>query len=192
MPERVPRFCCSAALTWLACSALLATACLVKAPLRSGPPSLAAEESLKTFLKSYLRTFPGRDDPTARYSAAFVDLNGDGKPEVIVYISGRNWCGTGGCPTLILASMGSSYSVVTHITITRPPIRLSKNLSHGWRNISVWVAGGGIDPAYQAELRFDGVTYPSNPTVPPARPLAAKAVGEVVISGSEEGTPLYP
>ena len=42
--------------------------------------------------------------------------------------------------------------------------------------------GGGIQPGYEAELRFDGKTYPANPSVPPARPLKGKPEGEMLIA----------
>ncbi len=122
----------------------------------------------------------------------FVDLNGDGKDEAIVYLVGREWCGSGGCPTVILASEASSYRVVTELSITQRPIRILSGTSNGWRNLGVWVQGGGIQPGYVAELRFNGKTYPENPTVPPARRLEGKVPGKVVISASQAGTPLYP
>jgi len=135
----------------------------------------------------------GKDGEKAtRYFHAFVDLDGDGKNEVIVYLAGRQFCGSGGCPTLVLASELSSYRVVTEITITRLPIRVLRTSSNGWRNIAVLVSGGGVQPGYEAELRFNGSTYPSNPSVPPARRLAAKIRGEVVIPSRAAGTALYP
>lgn len=155
-------------------------------------PSPPAEDSLKRFLQDYVRTASLHDDKTPRYIAAFVDLNGDGKNEAIVYLVGRWWCGSGGCPTLILASKGSSYSVVSDISITQLPIRVLTNTSNGWHNIGVRVQGGGIQPGYEAELRFNGKTYPENPSVPPARRLTAKAAGKIVINSSQNGIPLYP
>ncbi len=192
MPERVPRFRFAARLAWIACLAFLAGACLAQVQQQKAAPPSAAEDSLKTFLRSYLRTFSGGDDKTTRYLAAFVDLSGGGKREAIVYVSGQTWCGSGGCTTLVLARKDSSYRLVTDIAITRPPVCVLTNRSHGWRNISVWVGGGGINPGYEAELRFDGKTYPENPSVPPARPLAGNAEGQVAISESGEGTLLYP
>jgi len=190
MPEWARRFRFAAGLAGPACLAFLVATCLAQAQQQPSVPSSAAEDSLKTFLRSYLGTFPG-GAKTAQYSAAFVDLSGHGKQEVIVYVSGRDWCAGGGCEALILARQGASYRVVTKTTITWPPIRVLRSTSHGWRNISVWVRGGGVRPGYEAELRFDGTTYASNPSVPPARPLAGKMAGEVVLSGSEEATPLY-
>ena len=154
--------------------------------------SSAAEDSLKRFLQNYARRPRLEDDEAIRYFAAFVDLNGDGKNEVIIHLAGRSWCGSGGCPTLVLASEASSYRVITKITITQPPIRVLTGASHGWRNISVWVQGGGIQPGYEAELRFNGKNYPSNPSVPPARRLATQADGRVVVPSPPAWIPLFP
>jgi|ERR1041385_7529633 hypothetical protein len=115
------------------------------------------------------------------YRAAYFDLNGDGIKEVIVYLTHYNWCGSGGCITLILEPTKSSFTVITKMTIVRPPIRVLDTSSHGWRNLTVWVQGGGIQPGYEAELRFDGKKYPSNPSMPPAVPLTGKATGQVIL-----------
>src|SRR5436190_1567725 len=117
---------------------------------------------------------------------------GTKKNEAIVYLMGGEWCGSGGCTMLILASEASSFRVVTKITITRPPIRVLSSTSHGWHSIGVWVAGGRIEPAFEAELSFDGKSYPGNPSVPPARRLAAQVAGNVVIPSSQAGMPLFP
>jgi len=93
---------------------------------------------------------------------------------------------------LVLAPEAASYRLVTKITITNPPIRVLNSSSNGWRNLAVWAQGGGLQPGYEAELRFDGKAYPTNPSVPPARPLNGNVAGQVVISSSENGTSLYP
>lgn len=92
---------------------------------------------------------------------------------------------------MVLAPQGPSYRVVSSITITRPPIRVLAARSHGWHNIAVWVAGGGIRPGYEAELPFNGKTYALNPSVAPARRLAPKAPGQVVLPANAEGPLLY-
>jgi hypothetical protein len=159
---------------------------------QSAISSSKPDESLKKFLQRYLTDQPLDEDQTTRYVYVFVDLKGDGKQEAIVYITGRSWCGSGGCPTLILAPAGPSYRIVSKILITRPPIRVLTSTSNGWHSIGVWVRGGGIQPGYEAELRFDGKTYPLNPSVPPARRLTENTAGEIVVRPSEEGTLLYP
>ena len=86
------------------------------------------------------------NDKAARYFDALVDLDGDGKKEAIVYLVGRTWCGSGGCPTLVLVRNGVGWKLLQYITITRPPIRVLSSTSHGWHDLSVWVQGGGHSP----------------------------------------------
>ncbi len=153
-------------------------------------PTPKQEDSLKRFLRGYLKD-PSYDYKTARYFSAFVDLKDDGTRQVIVYFTDQHSCGSGGCTTLILAPEGSSYKVVTSITIAWPPIRVLASRLNGWRDIAVQVHGGGIVHPYEAKLSFNGKTYPRNPTVPPARRLTEKVAGEVVVPLDAEGKPLY-
>lgn len=173
-----------AAMAWLAFSGLSGRAQRgQESPAGGGDP-------LRTFLRNYLAVGTPNADRTVRYSAVFVDLSGEGKHEAIVYITGREWCGSGGCTMLILAHIGSSFRVVTKVTITRPPIRVLAGVSHGWRNLGVRIQGGGVEGGYEAELRFDGKTYPRNPSIPPARPSNGKDEGEIVVPA--DGTPVDP
>jgi hypothetical protein len=149
------------------------------------------EEAVRRFLQTQLTDQSSDRDLTTRYSLAFVDLNGDSQLEVIVYIVSQTWCGSGGCTMLVLKPKGSTYEVVTETSVTRPPIRVLDAESHGWHNIGVWVQGGGIQPGYEAELAFDGRSYPRNPSVPPARHVRTKVSGKEVISSKAKTTPLY-
>ena len=155
-------------------------------------PTPKQTESLRTFLQKYLgEPYPPfeREGPT-KFSSAFVDLK-DGTEEAIAYITGRGWCGTGGCNMLILAAQGTSYSVITSTTITRLPIRVLATKSNGWRDISVVVGGGGI-PIHEARLSFNGTEYPSNPSVAPALPLSEQVPGKTVIPVAIRDEPVYP
>ncbi|HEY6388480.1 MAG TPA: hypothetical protein VIX91_22600 [Candidatus Acidoferrum sp.] len=49
----------------------------------------------------------------------------------------------------------------------------------------------GIQLGYEARLKFDGTTYPSNPTVPPAQKLPTNIKGMTVIPVDATRTPLY-
>jgi len=116
------------------------------------------------------------------YKRADADLNGDGRSETFIYVTDQSYCGTGGCTLLVLSPQKRSYRVVLRSTVTQLPIRLLPTSTHGWHDIGVKVAGGGIDPPYVARLRFDGRRYPSNPTIPPAVPLKQPS-GKVLIRG---------
>jgi hypothetical protein len=151
----------------------------------------AADNTLKKFLQSYQGTPASESEKTTRYFATSIALNGDGRAETVVYLTGP-WCGSGGCTVLILARNDTSYRIVTKITTTWPPIQVLPSTSHGWLDIVVWVRGGGIVEGYEAKLCFEGKTYPSSPSMPPASRLTRKVAGQIVISGSEEGVLLYP
>lgn len=75
--------------------------------------------------------------------------------------------------------------------ITQLPIRLLPGRSHGWRDIGVFVRGGGILPGYHARLSFDGRAYPSNPLMPPARRLRAAGPGRILISDATPTRALF-
>jgi hypothetical protein len=120
-------------------------------------------------LRAYLSRSLDLQD--GQYRAAEADLKGDGGKEVIVYVTHPDYCGSGGCLTLVLERTGDTYRTVMRATTTRPPIRVLTTRHHGWRDLGVRVGGGGITTPYEAAMEFDGHRYPSNPTAPPAHRL---------------------
>lgn len=176
------------ALMVLAATSISVTGCI---PQTLREPNSSQQESLKKFLQGYLGDPLMEKDRTTRYSSALVDLRDDGTQEVIVYITGQYWCGSGGCEMLILEPNGPSWRVITKTTITRAPIRVLVTKSNGWHDIAVLVGGGGILHAYEAMLSLNGRRYPSNPSVPPARRLIEKVPGRVVVPAEGNGKPLY-
>lgn len=147
-------------------------------------------EPLKAYLRSYLSPGAGLPDPTTRITAVTVKTDGGKNKEYIVYVSGSRWCGSGGCTMLILEPIGSSFKVLGRVTIVQLPIRLLPSMANGHPDIGVRVQGGGVRSGYEAVLSFDGASYPTNPSIPPARKYTA-ARGEVIIATTEGGVPLY-
>jgi len=139
-------------------------------------------------VESRLRALYGDLGGELRYFDATTDLNGDGQAEIVVYAYGPMLCGTGGCDTLVFTPGVSGYQLVTTISVSRPPIQVSSRSANGWRNLLVHVSGGGIIPGYDAELSFDGTTYPSNPTVAPAEPAPDTEGAELLIPEFESFT----
>jgi hypothetical protein len=172
--------------------ACLAVSALLPARVRGQGVQRTVDTQLKTFLQDYVEKRAVGDYTRTQYSAAVVHLGPEGTGEAIAYLSGDGWCGSGGCTTLVLAREGMAWRVITKIPVTWPPIRVLPTRTHGWRDISVRVRGGGVRPAYDAVLRFDGKSYPMNPSAPPARPASGPPKGEVVIPISEGLSPLYP
>jgi len=168
----------------LVVAALTMSACFAQPAPKMGALN-ADEESIR-------KLFQGRDnDRSTRYLAVFRDLNGDGIPEAMVYLIGQQWCGSGGCHLFILQKSGGSWKTVTSMTITNPPIRVLDSKFNGWHSLGVRVQGGGTQPGFEAELRFNGKTYPRNPSVPPAHRAAKNLAGEVVIKDADSPKPLW-
>lgn len=160
------------------------------APIATSRADAEAAEDLQAWLRDHVSAQHG-EDRAARHVSAFADLNGDGRAEAFVYIFGPRNCGSGGCHRSILTRRGGSWQVVTQTSITWRPIRLLATRSNGWRDVGVFVAGGGILPGYEAVLSFDGRTYPENLSVEPARPALPGLQGEVLISSEDEGLPVF-
>ena len=75
------------------------------ASVQAGPPP--AQARVERELKSWVQARVGRDETSVvRFVPALVDLDGDRAPEALVYLSGRDWCGSGGCILYILQSGG--------------------------------------------------------------------------------------
>lgn len=134
------------------------------------------------------------DLPPTRYLAGRVDLNSDGRPELLVHLVGPMPCGTGGCPTLVFAAGEQGYALQSSIGPARPPIRVSPRSSGGWRNLIVEIGGGGGRSGH-AEVAFSGGGYTRNPTVAPAKRIDDLAGTEIVIAdfdSFDDARPLPP
>ena len=115
----------------------------------------------------------------ALYRSGNVDLDGDGIDEVLFYVGGPGRCGSGGCDLYVLRNTTDGIAVIARTSVTQLPIGVLDTRHHGMRDIVVSVGGGGIPYGYRV-LRFDGQTYPGNPTVAPAEPI--DTIGTPVIS----------
>ena len=145
-------------------------------------PSTAPEDDIRHFL---MQEYP--DGLPMRYALAWSDLDGDGADEAIVHLVGSYFCGTGGCPTLVLTPAGPMWRKVADISVSRTPVTVMDTSTNGWKDITVAISGGGGE-AGDALLRFDGEAYPSNPTVQPAE--VTGVTGTVLIAEEPDFTDL--
>ena len=145
--------------------------------------------TLRSFLQKKVGWGPA-SDKAMRYSFARVSLDGNGQEQILVYVSGPGWCGSGGCTAFLLEPLGSSFKVIDRFTLARLPIRILPSKSRGWNDLTMPVAGGGIINGYTALLKFNGRKYPSNPSVAPKLPSTLAGAGtEVPLS--EHGSLVY-
>lgn len=132
----------------------------------------------KALIKEYqLEDFKDR----ARYYYNKVDLNGDGKPEIFAYLVGTYFCGTGGCSAAIFKEKNDNYQLLARFSVVNNPIIISENKTKGYKDIIMNVYGGGIEPFF-ARLKYNGTTYPSNPSIQPKVEPGTKLDGIAIVA----------
>lgn len=118
------------------------------------------QASIASATYAYLATRGDRSHPPLRIFSS--DLNGDGRADAIVLLTGNAWCGSGGCNMLILQASETGFSFVSESTITREPLMVLPEMKHGWHTLIVMSGRTG-----KVVMRFDGHRYPSNPSMQP-------------------------
>lgn len=86
------------------------------------------------------------------------DINNDGKKEIFVGLTGPYFCGTGGCTQFILNEDGTQLA---HFTVSDYPIVIDGNKTNGYSDLFIYSGGKN------RIVKFDGKTYPSNPSTQP-------------------------
>lgn len=137
-------------------------------------PDVQLEQAiLRDYLTDYSETNPKN---YIRYYYNRLDLNGDNQPEIIVYLVGSYVCGSGGCNALIYTPKGQDYRLISRHTLVNPPILVTPQRNSGWKNLVFLTSGGGAKPEYNL-MRFNGRTYPLNPSVQPGLPANSTLTG---------------
>lgn len=146
-------------------------------------PNAALRHFLRTSVASGDTTFQ-EAVPSLAKSAVWIDLNGDGRSEALVFLDVRDWCGTGGCDLLVLEQTRAGFRVRGRVSVTHLPIGVLRHRSHGWRDLVVEAVGGGIQPGYRAVLPFDGRAYAGNASVAPAFELPRGVNERIIMAGA--------
>jgi hypothetical protein len=127
--------------------------------------SYAAEPvGLAEAVRGHLRLPP---DATILFRYALVDLNGDGLDDAVVFITAPEYCGSGGCTMEVFRGTAKGFAFVSGSTVTSLPIRVSTEVTNGWRSPFVSSKRRG-----DVILAFDGHGYPLNPSVQPVATAA--------------------
>ena len=126
--------------------------------------------------------------PDSRITLATISLDGVEHKEILVYVTGKQFCGSGGCSLVVLEKRGEQIKVIGDVSISRPPIRALATSSFGHPDLGVLVSGGGILHAYEARLRFDSKRYPGNPSVFPAVRTRHAISGRTLITSADHGS----
>jgi hypothetical protein len=162
---------------------VLVAATVVIAPALSAPAG--GEAAVRAWLQHRLGA-KARGDRDVGYQLGWADLTGDGRPEAFALISGRWWCGSGGCSMYVLQVRTGDVRMLGRHTITRAPIAVLDTRTNGLRDFSVAsCTSRGCD---RARIQFDGTKYRSNPSVAPV--LRGRFREAVVIRREDKATQL--
>ena len=138
----------------------------------------------------FTREMVGIGEVGARYVYSRIDLNGDGRDEVFVYMLGSIFCGTGGCNLMLFTDTGNGLSLVNNFPISRTPVIVSADRTGGWSNIIRVESGGGAPRSYVTHV-FDGERYVEHQRTAAETPPA----GTRCLTGDvsyDNGVPLDP
>jgi heat shock protein HslJ len=140
-------------------------------PHNEATSQLKADKRLETAILSvspdYLKQIENYDSGIrkARYVYERVDLNGDGHDEVLVYLMGPFFCGTGGCNLLLFTDTKNGYSLINEFSTTRIPVIVSAKKSNGWNNL-IWLKSGGGYPSSYVSHIYNGKRYMKSKSMP--------------------------
>ncbi len=102
-----------------------------------------------------------------RYMAVYEDINGGTNNEVLVYLWGPDFSGTGGDTLLVFSEDNGEYNFISKTTNVNMPIIISNSKTDGFNDIIVYVTGGGIKNGFYSALKNENGRYPLNPMVQP-------------------------
>ena len=114
-------------------------------------------------------TYGSQTGGIPRFESGRIDLNADGTPEVLVLLTGPDFCGSGGCSLAVLTESAGTFTQIGDLSLVRAPIGAFESRSEGWRDLAVYIAGGGLEDAGMARVPFVDGAYAGNPTVAPAQ-----------------------
>ena len=153
-------------------------------------PDEAVEAAILAASPDYTRAIVGPDGIQARYVYSRFDLDGDGSEEILVYMLGSIFCGSGGCDLLLLKATESGYVLVNSFPISRTPVIASNAQTQGWNDLFRPESGGGAAASFVRHA-FNGETYVEQERLP----RGAAPDGTPLLTGElsyQTGIPLAP
>lgn len=135
-----------------------------KLPADADPATPPDAEALDRAVQRYVFPYTTAPDDTS-WKTRWTDLNDDALLDALVYVSGPDWCGSGGCTLLVFEAVTGpdadelgAYRPAAEISLVTGPVLVAGPGPDGWRDLVV-----ADDAGAHRILRFDGETYPGSP-----------------------------
>lgn len=120
---------------------------------------------------------PAEGAPSPRFVFQSVELDGSGEPEVLVYLLGPPFCGSGGCDLKLLRRVEGALRVVQGFPITQTPVYLGAAQAGGSRLLLRSESGGGATPTIVIH-RLEGQAFVEQSRANEAPPDAEVVFGD--------------
>jgi hypothetical protein len=118
------------------------------------PPHLLENRLLRAAIGHALNHSAGE----LKYVSKQFDLNGDGRVEVLVWVSTTELGGTSGYPLLVFSRNRSGYHLLWSFDQAWTPLIVLDSSHHGWHDL-VFQMGGGGDAMHYVVFRHNGESY---------------------------------
>lgn len=103
-----------------------------------------------------------------------VDLNHDGKAEIVVWES--SWAGTSGGALWILSQDAEGFQKLFETTMTWSPIVVLESSTNGWKDIAHYQTGGGLTSGFK-RISHNGTEYGLRPGIDDNTPKGQVLIG---------------
>jgi hypothetical protein len=121
-----------------------------------------AADDFGAVLRARIAEEGGNPDETP-YDVAMLDLDGDADEDALALLQGT-WCGTGGCSLFVYERTAAGFRPDSDLSLVQAPFIVADGLSDGWRDLILFVSGGGATARYVALAHGDD-GYPANPSL---------------------------
>lgn len=115
-------------------------------------------DQISKFVQEINASYEGELDKSIKFKFAETPS----RDLILVYVTGRTWCGTGGCTLFILGNSSGHLKIIGRIPAAHLPIRVLNQDHQALPDIVITATGGGIRHPYEAILSFNGISYISN------------------------------
>lgn len=119
------------------------------------------------------------DKESKKFKLFEYDINQDSKKEIFVGLMGPYFCGSGGCTLLVLDPEGK---LINKFTVTDYPISIADSNTKGWNDLIL--TSNGKDHL----IKFNGKTYPANPSL---QPVYSTTAGKTLAKGLDSSAQVY-
>jgi hypothetical protein len=131
---------------------------LLSTVINHGRTNAHARQSEERLLRAAIGRALDYSAGELKYVSKRFDLNGDGRVEVLVWISTTNMGGTSGYPLLVFSRDRNGYRLLWSFDQVWTPLIVLDSSHHGWHDLAFQMGGGG-DAMHYVACRHNGKSY---------------------------------